>query len=390
MDRTNAEEAAMELPPFEMERWQSLHEHSVELNLSESGVEPFTVGELLEMAGGELDAADLEGARLGYTQTNGTARLRERIAALYPGAGPGNVLVTSGGAEANFLVMFHLLEPGDRAAVLVPTYGQTPGLARGLGAEVRPFRLEEGRGWQPAPGAAARAAGDDARVVVVTHPDNPTGAVLREEAMDEVVEAAEAAGGWILSDEVYAGAERDGEPTPSFWGRHERVLVTGSLSKAYGLPGLRLGWLVGPEETVERLWGLKDYTTIAPAALSDRVAAAVLAPDVRPRVLERTRRIVRDNLELLSRWLDARPGLFTWRAPDAGAICWVRYHLDVGSSELAERLRREKSVLVVPGDQFGMDGYLRIGFGGDRDELREALTRTADLLGELGAGGGGR
>lgn len=380
----------MELPPFEMERWQSIHEHEVELNLSESGVEPFTVEELLEVAGDELDADDLAGARLGYTRTNGTERLRERIAALYPGAGPENVLVTSGGAEANFLSLYHLLEPGDRAALLVPTYGQTPGLARGLGAEVRPFRLEEERGWQPAPGAVGRAAGDDARVVGVTHPDNPTGAVLREEAMDEVVEAAEAAGAWVLSDEVYAGAERTGEPTPSFWGRGERVLVTGSLSKAYGLPGLRLGWVVGPADAVEALWGLKDYTTIAPAALSDRLAAAVLAPGVRERVLGRTRRIVRENLELLSRWLDARPGLFTWRPPDAGAICWVRYHLEIGSGELAERLRREKSVLVVPGDQFGMDGHLRIGFGGDRDDLREALTRTADLMGELGAGGGGR
>ena len=384
----------MELPSFEMERWQSLHENRVELNLSESGVEPFTLGELEELVGGRLpaaggagpDAGSVAATRLGYTQTNGTELLRERIATLYPGAGPENVLVTSGGAEANFLAMWHLLEPGDRAALLLPTYGQTPGLARGFGAELRAFRLEEERGWQPAPGAAAEAAGGDARLVGVTHPNNPTGAVLTRASMDDVVAAAEAAGAWLLSDEVYAGAEVEGGTTPTLWGEHDRVLVTGSLSKAYGLPGLRLGWVVGPAETVEALWARKDYTTIAPAALSDRLAAAVMEPDVRERVLARTRRIVRENLELLSRWLDARPGLFSWRAPDAGAICWVRYGLDVGSSELAERLRREESVLVVPGDQFGMDGHLRIGFGIDREELREALTRTADLLGRLGAG----
>lgn len=376
----------MELPPFEMERWQSIHEHRVELNLSESGVEPFTLEEVTQVAGDELDLAELADTGLGYTQTNGSRLLRERIAGLYPGAAGDNVLVTSGGAEANFLAMWHLLETGDRAALLLPTYGQTPGLARGLGAELRPFWLKQERGWQPAPGAAARAAGDAARVVGVTHPNNPTGAVLREEAREEVTTAAREAGAWILSDEVYAGAEREGNPTPSFWGRHDRVLVTGSLSKAYGLPGLRLGWVVGPPDVVEALWGLKDYTTIAPSALSDRIASAVLAPEVRSRVLERTRRIVRENLELLSRWLDALPAAFTWRPPDAGAICWVGYDLDVGSGELAERLRREKSVLVVPGDQFGMDGHLRIGFGVERDELREALTRTADLLGELGAG----
>jgi aspartate/methionine/tyrosine aminotransferase len=365
-----------------MERWQSLHEHRVEYNLSESGVEPFTVRELRELTGVDVDAVGL-----GYPQTNGTRRLRERIAALYPGAGPENVLVTSGGAEANFLALWGLVRTGDRVAPLLPAYGQTAGLARGLGAEVRPFHLEEDRGWQPAPGAAAEAGGGKARMLVVTHPNNPTGAILSGRAMEEVVEEAERSDAWLLSDEVYAGAEVDGEGTPTFWGRRERTLITGSLSKAYGLPGLRLGWLVGPEATIRELWGRKDYTTIAPAALSDRLAAAALAPDHRGAILERTRGIVRDNLELLRSWLDARPGLFAYRPPDAGAICWVRYGLETGSSELADRLRREKDVLVVPGDHFGMDGYLRIGFGIGTERLRAALVRVADLLGELGAGG---
>ncbi len=372
----------MSLPPFEMERWQSLHENRVELNLSESGVEPLSLDELQELA----EPGDVGAAGLGYTQTNGTRRLRERIAALYPGAGPENVLATVGGAEANFLALWHLAEPGEPVAVLQPAYAQAAGLARGFGAELREVWLEEERGWQPAPGALEEAL-EGARLAVVTHPNNPTGAALSERAREELTEAARREGAWILSDEVYAGAERDGRETPTLWGRWERTLVTGSLSKAYGLPGLRLGWLVGPEPVVEELWARKDYTTIAPAALSDRLAAAVLEPGARARVLERTRGIVRENLELLGRWLDARPGLFEYRPPDAGAICWVRYGLDVGSSELAERLRREKSVLVVPGDQFGMDGYLRLGFGIERPRLREALRRTADLLGELGAGG---
>lgn len=370
------------LPPFEMERWQSLHEHRVEHNLSESGVVPFTVRELRELTG-----ADVDDAALGYTQTNGTRRLRERIAALYPGAGPQNVLVTTGGAEANFLALWTLVRPGDRVVPLLPAYGQTAGLARGLGADVRPFRLEEERGWQPAPGTAAAAGGGDARMLVVTHPNNPTGAVLGGRAMEEVVEEAGRSGAWLLSDEVYAGAEVGEEQTPTFWGRHDRTLVTGSLSKAYGLPGLRLGWVVGPEPTIRELWARKDYTTIAPAALSDGLAAAALAPDHRRAILDRTRRIVRENLELLRGWLDARPALFAYRPPDAGAICWVRYGLEVNSSELADRLRREKNVLVVPGDHFGMDGYLRIGFGIEAERLRAALLRTADLLGEMGAAG---
>jgi len=365
-----------------MERWQSLHEHEVELNLSESGVAPLSVGELQRAAGPE----DIGALRLGYTQTNGTRRLRERIAALYPGAGPENVLATVGGAEANFLALWELVGPGDRVAVLRPAYAQTRGLARGFGAEVRDVWLREDRGWQPEPGALAGAM-EGTRLAVVTHPNNPTGAALSERARDELVEAARREGAWILSDEVYAGAEVGGEETPTLWGGWERTLVTGSLSKAYGLPGLRLGWLVGPERLVEAAWGRKDYTTIAPAALSDRMAAAVLEPRARQRVLDRTRGIVRENLELLRRWLDARPGLFSYRPPDAGAICWVRYDLDLGSSELADRLRREKSVLLVPGDQFGMDGYLRIGFGNPSSELESALDRVGALVEEIAGGG---
>lgn len=368
----------MQVPPFAMERWQSRFEHRVQFNLSESGVEPFTLGELRELTG-----FDPERVALGYVQTNGSDGLRERIAALYPGAGPENVVVTTGGAEANFLALWHLVEPGDRVAVLEPTYGQTPGLAEGLGAEVRRFHLEASREWHPAPGAAAAAVGRAARLVVVTNPNNPTGAVLSAAEREEVVEAARAAGAWLLSDEVYAGAELSGEETPSLWGSRERTLITGSLSKAYGLPGLRLGWVVAPAELAERLWAAKDYTTIAPTALSDALAVRVLEPETRGRVLERTRTIVRGNLEILARWLGARAGLLSYVPPSAGAICFVRYALEIGSSELAERLRTERSVLVVPGDHFGLDGYLRLGFGSRSPELREALDRIATLVAGL-------
>lgn len=371
----------MRVTSFEMERWQSLHEHAVRLNLSESGVHPLTVAELVELTG-----ADPAGVRLGYTQTNGTRLLRERIAALYPGAGPQNVLVTTGGAEANFLATWAHVQPEDRVAVVLPTYGQTPGLAPAFGGEVHPIHLEEARGWQPEPGAAGAAVGREAALIVVTNPNNPTGAVLGEEAIEEVVGAAEAAGAWVLSDEVYAGAEVEGERTPSLWGRSERVLVTGSLSKAYGLPGLRIGWLVGPEAEIERLWGYKDYTTIGPSALSDHLAAAALEPASLSVIFERTQRIVRSNLDVMERWVAGSGGRLSWRPPDAGAIGFVRYSADVGSSELAERLRTEDGVLVVPGDQFGMDGYLRVGFGIERAPLEEALDLVAARLDALGTG----
>ena len=225
----------MRAPSFAMERWQSHYEHRVRYNLSESGVLPFSLAELLEWT--DLTPADVS---LGYPQTNGSDQLREAVAGLYADASPGNVLITAGSAEANLVTLWHLLEPGDRVVVLVPTYGQTLGLAEGFGAQVATFALEESLSWQPSPGAAEATITPDTRLVVVTNPSNPTGSTLGAEAIDEIISACERSGAWLLADEVYVGAEAEGPETPSFWGRYERTLVTGSLSKAYGLPGLRL------------------------------------------------------------------------------------------------------------------------------------------------------
>ncbi|WP_419950388.1 aminotransferase class I/II-fold pyridoxal phosphate-dependent enzyme [Candidatus Palauibacter sp.] len=367
----------MRVPPFVMERWQSTFEHRVDYNISESGVHPLMLSELLELI--DLDPGDVH---LEYGQSDGSDGLKAAIAGLYDGAGPENIIATTGGAEANYVVLWSLVSPGDRVVALEPTYGQTPGLARGLGADVVSWKLEEALGWQPAPGSAADVITPGTRLVVVTNPNNPTGAVLSESAMDEIVAAAAAVGAWILADEVYIGAEVTGPETPSFWGRYDRVVVSGSLSKAYALPGLRLGWITAPAAMHEEFWSRKDYTTITPATLSDVAARRVLSPEVRPRVLERTRGIIRANLPRLTGWLDDRDDLFSYRAPDAGAICYVRYALDINSSELAERLRAEKSVLLVPGDHFGMDHYLRVGFGNPAAELEEALGRVAALLEE--------
>jgi len=370
----------MKQPVFEMERWQSLHEHRVAYNLSESGVHPLTLSELLEITGLDPGPEALGSVEFGYSQSDGTGPLRERIAALYPGATAENVIVTTGSAEANFAAMWQLVEPGDHVVILQPTYGQTPGLAEGLGARVTDIWLEEELGWQPAPGAMATAITPDTRLVVVTTPNNPTGSILREDAMEEIAGAVERTGAWLLADEVYAGAELPGHESRSFWGRCARLIVTASLSKAYGLPGLRVGWAVAPPPERAQLWARKDYTTIAPSSLSDRLATAALEPECRAKILSRTRRILVRNLDLLSRWLDRRAGSFTYHPPEAGAICLIRHLAKWHSVELAERLRTEKSVLIIPGKHFRMESYIRIGFGIEAAPLMAGLERFGELL----------
>ena len=364
------------MKPFAMERWQSTYENRVTYNLSESGVHPLTLGELVEMAGA---SRSIPGISLGYGQSNGSDELRELIAALYPGASEANVVVTNGSAEANFIAMWELLEGGGEAAIVMPAYMQTHGLADAFGASVREIWLREEHGWQPDPDEIASAVTSRTRVVVITNPNNPTGAVLSAEARDALIRAADHAGAWILADEVYTGAELRGPETRTFWGEYPRVIATGSLSKAYGLPGLRIGWVTAPADMAAKLWARKDYTTIAPGNLTDRLAALALDPTLRPRLLQRTRAILHAGLEVLSAWADSL-GIFEYRRPDAGAICFMRYRVPIPSLELAERLRVEQDVLIVPGAHFGMDSYVRFGYGLPPADLSAALQRVGALL----------
>ncbi len=366
---------------FDLERWQSTWENRVAVNLAESGVHPVTVGELLELAGAEV--SQLEEVRLGYGWANGTATLRERIAALYGGGvGGDRIAVTNGSAEANFVALWELVEREGDAAIVLPAYMQSPGVVQMLGGRVREVWLREELGWQPDPDELRRAVGEKTRVVVVTNPVNPTGTVLTAESRRAVVEAAARVGAWILADEVYAGAELEGERTPSFLGEAERVVATGSLSKAYGLPGLRLGWAASDAATAERLWARTDYTTISHGPLTERLATLALEATTRDRLLARTRALLRSNLEVVARTLGHRG--VRYRTPDAGAILWLGYDADVSSGALAERLLREEDVLVAPGSQFLVDGFLRIGYGAEPRALEEGLRRLRRLLDDVG------
>jgi len=361
--------------PFELERWQSTWENRVRYNLSESGVHPLTIQELLGLAG--ASALPLLEVQLGYSQSNGTDKLRERIAALYPGASPDQVLVSNGSAEANFCVCWRLLEPGDKVAVMMPNYMQSPGLAQNFGAEVRPFQLHEKEGWEPYAEEIRTAIAPGTKLVVVTNPHNPTGHVLGNAARKLILERAVEVGAWILADEVYQGAERDGKTTQSFWGSgYDKVIIVNGLSKAYGLPGLRIGWIVSSPELSRDVWARHDYTTIGPSGASDHLAAVALDPLVREKLIERTRRILHANYPVMEAWLKKFGDTFSWHAPSAGAICWARYRGAIPATEVVEKLRAQHSVLLCPGDHFGMPGFLRFGYGGDLQHFQEALAET--------------
>jgi aspartate/methionine/tyrosine aminotransferase len=363
---------------FRMERTQCLYENLVDYNLSESGVLPLRVEELLE---GADNAAKFLALGLKYPESDGSRELREHISVWY-GASAENVLVTNGGSEANFTTLWGILEKGDHAAVMLPNYLQTWGLSRAFAAKTTAFHLVERRErggdprWALDIDGLNRAVTKKTGLIVVTNPNNPTGAVLTDEEMQEVVQAARRANAWLLVDEIYRGAEIQGPLTPTFWGRYDKLIITSGLSKAFGLPGLRLGWIIAPAKLIAKLCRYHDYTTLTPTIVSDRLARIAMEPVRREEILERTRGIIRRNLPRLEQWIHGHGELFSYIPPVAGAITLFRYKLPISSSALFDRLIKERSVLITPGAHFGLGRYIRVGYGYDLDYTLRGLARV--------------
>ena len=363
----------MHIEAFMLERLQSVWENRVRYNLTESGVHPYTLREFLS----PREIEELLDIRLGYGWTDGEPGLRERIASYYPSSDRENVLVTNGSAEANFLSMWTLLEPGDEILIMIPNYMQIHGIAKSLGVDVKTFSLHEALGWRPDLEEIRTKAGPRTKMIVLCNPNNPTGAVLSPEEMAEIVAIARGVGAQIYADEVYRGVALDGDAGLSFRDLDESAIVTAGLSKALAHPGLRIGWLVGPKDFVQAAWLRNDYTTITTGVLSEYIAGIILQPERRNAILERNRTMLRTNLDLVSTWA-AETGQFSFVPPAAGGMVFMRYAAAFNSTLFSDWLHREKSVLVLPGDVFGMDGFLRIGIGEQSDYLSQGL----DLLAE--------
>lgn len=372
----------MHIDKFEMERMQVQYENVVDYNLSESGVLPLKLSELLD---GQGDPEIFLNQELCYPEADGSPLLRERIAQFYPDCRPSNITVINGASEANYVSLWTLLEKGRRLAFMLPNYMQGWGLGRAYAEGVDTFHLvlreENGqRRWALDVDELRQVVTPKTNVILVTNPNNPTGAVLNEDEMEVVVETARRVGAWIISDETYRGAEVEGDTSPTFWGRYEQVVVTSGLSKAFALPGLRIGWAVAPEEMIEQIWIHHDYVTTTPGFLNDRLAAIAMEPVRREAILARTRKIIRSNLPLLEEWLNEYSHLFHYARPVAGAIAYFEYDFPINSTTLIDRLRMESSVLLVPGEQFGLDKGIRVGFGYDIRKTMKGLALMEEMV----------
>ena len=359
--------------PFELEQYQSRWERTVEINLADSSVKCLTVSEWLSVEEQQI----LLRTGLFYPEVNGTTELRTRIAALYPGATASNVLVTVGAAQANSLVCSTLLNPGDEVVVVSPGYRQVWGLAASSGCVVKELALRPERGWRAEMDELDSLVHERTKLVAVVNPNNPTGSIFTPAEMMRIVAACARVGAWLHADEVYAGTEHGDAPeTATCWGLYDRLICTNSLSKAYALAGLRIGWAIAGEETIEALWRRHEYAVIAAAAPSMTLAEFAVEPTKRRWLLDRQKELTKCGWNVMNEWIAGQGGLFSVAPSAATAIAFVRYHLPVASFDLAERIRTDTRLLVAPGALLGAEHHLRITLGYEATKLRSALERV--------------
>ena len=369
----------MKFPPFKLERIQSLYENSVEVNLTESGVEPLSLKELMNTE--ELE--ELINIPIGYGYTQGSPLLRQRISNLYKEYDEKNVLVTSGSSEAIFLSASLTVSKGDRVVMMTPNYLSFSGIAKALGAEVDYVPLLKKEKWEWDLDLLSQVVNEETKVISICNPNNPTGSVLSEEEMKKITKIAEKVDAYIHSDEVYIGAELSNSQTISFQNIYEKTIITSGLSKSYSHPGLRIGWIAASETLVTKAWETKDYTTVASSILSQHIASKVLETETIARLRKRTKDLLNRNLISFKKWVLPYSNHLSFIKPEAGGFAFVEYDMDINSSDLIHDLRTNEGVFSVPGDSFGMDKFFRIGLGSREEEFIKGLELLSQGLSRI-------
>ena len=369
----------VKIEPFGIEIWMNEWETKCALNLAETCVESLSIAELLALTGRNADdLSALLPLRMTYGAIEGSDRLRDAIAALYDRQARHNIVVTHGTIGANMLVHRALVERGDRVIAVVPTYQQHYSIPASIGADVQMLQLREEDGWLPDLAALRRLAVPGTRMIALTNPNNPTGALIGPDMLAEIAEIARAAGAWVLCDEVYRGTDQEGPGmTASMADIYEKGISTAGMSKAYSLAGLRLGWVAAPPEVIAAVLIQRDYDTISVGMLDDHFAT--LALESRDRVLGRAQRITRGNLALLADWIDAEPRC-SWVRPRSGTTALVKVDVPVTSEQFCIDLLRDTGVMLTPGSAMGMEGYVRVGYANNPEVLRDGLVRMTAFL----------
>ncbi|NLY71539.1 MAG: aminotransferase [Clostridiales bacterium] len=372
----------MRIKDFGVEIWMNTYENYCKYNLAETCVESLTVDELLQMSGRKDQLLDeILDMKLTYGDIEGSLSLRTNVANLYEKAIAQNVTITHGGINANALSILTLVEPGDRVISVLPTYQQLYSIPESIGAEVKILRLREENSFLPDLNELKSYVNDNTKLICLNNPNNPTGSLMEEGFLKEIVEIARSCDAYILCDEVYRGLTHEGNNfTVSIADLYEKGISTGSMSKVYSLAGLRLGWVVGPEEFIERVNRQRDYHIISVGMINDRLATIAL--ENKDKILNRNLSIVRQNKKILDEWI-AQEARISYVEPKAGTTALLKIDVPMKSDEFCIKLQNDKGVMLLPGSALEMEGYVRIGYCNNTQILIKGLEELSLFLKEI-------
>lgn len=370
----------MKIKPFAVEEWMNAWEVGAKYNIAETCVDSISMNELFELTGEDKTEFlnRLCARRLSYGDIEGLPEFRKGVCGLYKTLNIENIVPTHGASGANHHVFYSLISPGDRVVSIMPTYQQLYSIPESYGADVQILHLSKENNYLPDLEKLRRLVTPETKMICINNPNNPTGALMSEQLLREIVEIARSADAWILCDEVYRHLSQEDGWCPSIVDLYEKGISVSSMSKVFSLAGLRLGWIATHDmSVVKSCLSHRDYNLVSCGVFDEMLAAAALKH--RDKLLERSRKIVRENLQILDDWVDSEPHV-SYVKPQAGTTALVYYDLDIPSYEFCEEMYKKTGAFVTPGDCFEVPHSMRIGYAYGKQDLIDGLKAISEYI----------
>jgi len=361
----------MQMENFDVEHWMDLYETKCKYNLAETCVDSISLDQLIAITNPDEKIKEILGSmRLSYGEIPGKIEFRRGVASLYREVSVENILTTNGAIGANFLALYTLVGPSDEVVAIVPTYQQHYSIPKSLGATVKKLTLEKVDNYLPNIKVLETMVNDKTKVICINSPNNPTGQVINEELMNEIIKIARKHDAYILCDEVYRHLTQEDVYMPSIVDLYEKGISTGSMSKVFSMAGLRLGWIVAPDHIIEKAYNIRHYNMISCGMIDEYIGSIALK--YKDKILARNKKIIRENLEILDNFVKNEKHL-SYVKPVAGTTALLNYDMQIQSTELCTDMMKEEGLMLVPGDCFHMKHSMRIGYAFNSKELKEGL-----------------
>ncbi len=370
----------MKIKAFAVEEWMNKYEVGAKYNIAETCVDSVSLNTLFDLCRKDKEAflQDFCARRMTYGDIEGHPEFKEGICKLYKTLQADEIVTTHGASGANHHVFYTLVEPGDRVVSIMPTYQQLYSIPESYGADLKLVHLTHEKGYLPDLEELKKAVSPNTKLICINNPNNPTGALMPRELLEEIVEIARGVGAYILCDEVYRHLTQDDQWCESIVDLYEKGISVSSMSKVFSLAGLRLGWIAcHDKDFIRSCFSHRDYNHVSCGIFDEQIAAIALQHS--DKILERNRNIVRENLQVLNEWVQSEPRVH-YTKPQAGTTALVYYDLPIPSCDFCHDMYHETGAFVVPGDCFEEPYSMRIGYACDTETLKQGLAAISQFI----------